>query len=270
MKRTFGQLNAWPIYKNEEHLPRPWLEMCVETLRATADDVEDLHRLATKPFSRILLPKAQFDKLWAKPSQMIGSVILVPAEAYLARTHQPSLQELREYRGLGTRTCGMELEFEVFRGYTTSRVSADEYLLPAIRSRFSLHHGREWDAFREVYDDYRGIIRKLCDFGRLQFSTNSVIDEVRAVRSQKPVPKLDAFLHIKDLEPDNSWFELEYQWYPSTPYEEGLNAFMAQAILFTCVEKAALSNRARRDYLLDFWRDLEDSGSAKHRLDQRF
>lgn len=234
--------------------------MCVETLRSTADDVEELHTLATNQFSRLLMPKAQFDhRMWAKPSQMIGSVVLVPAAAYLARTHQPSLQQLREYRGYGTRTCGMELEIEVFRGYACPSLPPDRYILPSIRTRLSLHYGREWDAFRDIYDDYRGIIRKLCDFGGLQFSTNSVIDEVRAVRSKKPIPKLDVFLRIKDLEPDDSWFELEFEWYPSTPYQAGLNAFTIQAILFTCVEKAAVSNRARRDYILNLWHELENS-----------
>lgn len=258
MKRTFEQLQAWPVYESAERLPRPWLEMCGETLRAAADDVKELHAFATKQFTRPIMSKAQFDqRMWAKSSHMIGSIVLVPAAGYLARTHQPSLQQLREYRGPGTRTCGMELELEIFRGYTHSHLPPDRYIPPAIRTTLSLHHGREWNAFREIYDDYRGIIRKLCDFGKLQFSTNSVINEVEAVRSQKAVPKLDVFLHIKDLEPDNSWFELEYEWHSSTAYDEGLNAFTAQAILFTCVEKAAVSNRARPDYLLDFWRELE-------------
>jgi hypothetical protein len=159
----------------------------------------------------------------------------------------------------------LELEVEVLRGYAHSHLPTDEYYLPNIFLKLGLHFGRELDAFRDIFDEYRGIIRKLCEWGGLHFSTNSVIGQVEAVHSQKPVPKLEAFLHIKDLDPDHQWFDLEFIWFPSTSLEEGLRAFTAQAILFTCIEKAAVSQRARRDYILDFWRELEATPLGQRR-----
>ena len=70
---------------------------------------------------------------------------------------------------------------------------------------------------------------------------------VEAVRSKKPLPRLDAILHLKDPNPNEQWFELEYSWYPNRSYAQGLRALIAQAILFTCIQKAAVSSRARRD-----------------------
>lgn len=207
-----------------------------------------------------LLPHVQLDEqLWAKPSHMMGSLFVYPDDDYRRKTDQLTLEELRQRPGGGRSIMGLELEIELFRQYPAPHQGDDMYFASVVYSRLSLHHGREMDAFRDIYDNYRGLVGKLLALSDINFSMSSVIPEVEAVRSKKPLPRLDAFLRVKDANPDDQWFDLEYAWYPNRSYQRGLRAFVAQAILFTCIQKAAVSPRARRDYILDMWNGLNSN-----------
>ncbi len=95
---------------------------------------------------------------------------------------------------------------------------------------------------------------------------SAVIPEVEKVRSKKPVPRLDAVLHLSDPKPDdtiyNRSFELTYPWYPNTDYKEGVRVFRSLAVLFTCIQKAARSPRSKKDHLLQYWNSIRDRTSV--------
>lgn len=258
MLKTIEYLDSLPVFEASEQLPAPWLELSGRAIDVALEDFLTMLAEAQTHVGCRLLPHVQLDEqLWAKPSHMMGSLLVYPDDAYRRKTHQITLEDLRQRDRGGRSIMGLELEIELFRQYPAPRLGDDMYFASVVYTKLSLHHGRELDAFRDIYDNYRGLVGKLLGLSDIEFSMSSVIPEVEAVRSKKPLPRLDAFLHVKDVDPDEQWFDLQYAWYPKRSYQRGLRAFVAQAILFTCIQKAAVSTRARRDYILDMWNGLK-------------
>ena len=258
MLKTIEYLDSLPVFDPSEQLPAPWLDLTGRAVELAAQDFSYLVKDAQTFVGIPLLPHIQFDeRLWAKPSHMIGSVIVCPDETYLKKTRQHTLAALRGFQGPGCYIMGLALEVEMFRRYPAPRFGNDMCFTSVVCFKLSVHHGREMDAFRDIHLNYRGIVGKLLELGRIEFFMNSVVSEVEAVRGKQPLPKLDAVLNMKDPNPDDHSFDLEYEWRSDVPYQHGLRALLVLAILFTCIQKAAASTRSRRDYILDMWNSLK-------------
>lgn len=263
MLKTIEYLDSLPVVNPSQPLPAPWLELSGHAVKLAAQEFSSMLKDAQACVGLPLLPHIQFDeRLWAKPSQMIGSVIACPDETYLRTTRQHTLAALRAFQGPGCYIMGLDLEVEMFRRYP-ARLGSDMCFASAICFKLSMSHGREMDTFRQIHLNYRGIVGKLLEFGHIEFFMNSVVSEVEAVRGNKPLPKLDAVLNLKDPNPIDHSFDLEYEWRSDIPYQHALRALIVLAVLFTCIQKAAISTRARRDYILDMWNSLKLESMSK-------
>jgi hypothetical protein len=264
MLKTIAYLDSLPVFDSSEQLPVPWLEITGHAIDLAAQEFLCLVKEAQTCVGLTFLPHIQFDeRLWAKPSHAIGSVIVCSDETYLKKTHQPTLAALREFYGPGCYIMGLALEVEMLRRYPAPRFGNDMYFTSAVYFKLSVSHGREMDAFREIHFNYRGIIGKLLELGQIGFFMSSVIPEVEAVPGKKTLQKLDAVLNLKDPNPDDHSFDLEYAWRSDVPYQHGLRAFLVLGILFTCIQKASASTRSRRDDILNMWNSLKLEPIAK-------
>jgi hypothetical protein len=108
------------------------------------------------------------------------------------------------------------------------------------------------NAFRGIYRDWRGIARRLLEATLIKINACcDVFPELERVRSKQPIPRLDAIFRIPS--PKDYLFQLEFHWRHDTDWNRGLRSFLAQAVLFTCIQKVTASPRSRRDHLFDYW-----------------
>jgi hypothetical protein len=258
MLKTKEFLDLLPPYETDEILPEPWPELCKKANRIAHEDIDELFKKAQATLSLGLLPNVQFDLNWfLKPSHMLGSVIIVPGDSYLEKTRQKTLEQIHREHPLGRVSLGLELEFEMFRPMVTHRIGTDMLIDYGIVLALEFYAGFEYEAFREIYRNYRGIVGKLLELGNIEFFLNGGISEVERVRGKNPLAKLDALFGVKNVDPDNSTFYLQYKWHHRRTYEEGMRAFRSLAILFTCIQKASASPKSRKDHILNYWNSIK-------------
>jgi hypothetical protein len=220
-------------------------------------DVLQLLKDAQKTIKLRLLPHVQYDERhWARPSQMMGVLLVYPDDDYWLKTKQETWGERRLHPGPGIPVMGLGIEFDLHRAIKYKHHGFPSELPPMVYLSLQIHHGRELDAFREIYDNYRGIVGKLLDRTSIEFFMSAVVPEVDQVHSKKPLPKLDAVLHLAEPNPDDQCFELQYTWYRRSHYDEGLKVFRTLAILFTCIQKASAAPRSQKDHLLSYWNSI--------------
>jgi len=198
-----------------------------------------------------LLKSAQFDHvIWEKPSHHLGFVRLLGGDNYLHQTRRATVAERRGERFGSYSIFGMEIKFDLFRRIRLAdRPPPFDLINYGITTALEINGDVEFNAFREIYQDWRGLLKKLLEPMPITFFMSAVIPEVDRIRSKQPIPKLDA---VMKLEPgDDSTFELTYSWH-DLDWETGLQAFLVLAVLFTCVQKAT-APRSRREHLLNYW-----------------
>jgi len=265
MQRTVEFLESLPPYEEGQILTPSWEELCCEASSLARQDILELLKASQKTVGRKLLPDAVFGgRYFLQPYMHLGSAIVCPNDAYRKKTRQPSHAAIHNHPGPGIIQSGIEIQASLLRRVPVPDRGPDVVRLAYVALSLSLNHAHEIAAFRRIFDDYKAIVRKLLDMAPLEFFMSAVYPEVDKVRSKKALPRLDAALHLPTPDPDDfsfdPSFEITYDWYPNTDYDEGARAFRTLAILFTCIQKAAASSRSRGDDLLEFWNALEDRG----------
>lgn len=154
---------------------------------------------------------------------------------------------------------GVEIRFDLFRRMRLSRPAPFEEVHYGVTTSLDICGDREYAAFREIHRDWRGLLKKFLEPTPLTFFQSEVIPAVDKVKSKQPLPKIDALMGVVEQELPS--FDLEFSW-GEHDLETCLNALLVQAILFTCVQKAAIAPRSKREHLLEFWQALNPTSSA--------
>lgn len=258
MLTTIQHVESLPIYEsNTNELSETWNEM---QINAHAIALEDVHQLMARARQRCSLPllgDTQFDHvLWAKSSQNLGQIRIIPCDNYLTKTKRATVAERNQYCSGGTPLFGMEIRCELFRRFRVTHLPPPyDVISYGVQTVFEINDAPEFDAFKEIYRDWRGLFKKLFDPTPIAFNKNDVIPEIDRVRSKRPIPKLDVALAV--LPPgDEQNFELEFSW-NGVDWEGGLNSFLVMAVIFSCVQKAVVAPRSHREHLLNYWMALQ-------------
>lgn len=253
MTGTLDYLESLPLAKTPEMSHADWLTLCNDAMQIANDEIGGLLKQSRAQVRLPLLKKVDIaGHIYATPSRWLGRFLIQPDDDYLRRTHQWAFPGASSVRA----KTGVNIEFDLCRRVSVSYFGAEHISPSVVYMRLSVYHGLELDAFREIYDNYRGIVGKLLHMAPIEFSSSG-IEEVDKVRSKKPLPKLDAILHLTDPDPDTQTFRLEYPWHRNRSHQQGLRAFRSLAILFTCICKAAASPRSKKDHLLSYYDSIQ-------------
>jgi hypothetical protein len=251
MIQTVEYLNSLPPFSEGEELPKPWLEFCADGFKEAFRELPEFIAAASSKIGKSILQKTQCDQVfWSRSTHSVGIIRILPDDKYLARTKQASFEEQKNWSRGGNPSMGMELSLSLHRPIASTGDYVHAY---GIVTSLELRCGIEMEALRKIHKDYRGIIAKLLEKTEIEFLCNPCQSEVDRVRSPRPIKKMDAFFSVPELNPNEQFIELSYGWYPRRTYDQGLKAFIAQAILFDCIQKAAVAPRSEKDHILDYW-----------------
>ena len=257
MQNTQNYLESLPPWNSIQRWPEPWLQVCGKTILIAEADIVQLLKAAETQTGVCLLPDVVFEeKFWAEPASNLGSAMIVPARYSSQKNNPTALRPNPELNFDVLNRCPLEMEFEINRPVLVGKHCEGEVLDLGINMSLNVNWGSEFTAFREIYRDYRGIVVKLLNMGSFEFLMDEPIEAINKVRGTKPISKIDALLGLTFGEPDLLAFQLVYTWSSRGVHNEGVRAFTALAILFTCIQKAAETSRGRKDHILDYWRGV--------------
>lgn len=225
-----------------------------EALHCCRADVRELVEHIQESAGYPLLRNVQYDgRGWIQEHFSLGAVAIIPDDAYLVKTDRLPVAELHARGCHGCDSCGTAIEIELFRRC----VVGGEVREPAIWASLKVNDGREWEAFKRIYHDWRGLFSLLFQDTGIRFFMSAVIPEMDRTRSKKPVARLDALFSVKDLNMDDAAFALEFEW--SEDQVIALRSFTVLAVLFTCIIKS-VGERSKGRHLLDAWIAMRDVG----------
>jgi hypothetical protein len=231
-----------------------WMAMLRKVHAVAFEDLQQLVEEARQLCPLPLLDHTQIDHVaFEKPFQGLGFIRILGDDAYLLRTQGEDLATGKDRRGhMGSYTLhGMELRFNMFRPmHIPERIPPLDVIFYGLSTELQIHSKPDFLAFREIYKDWRGILRKMLSEGPFEFFMNESPPEVDRVKSKDPVKKLEA---VFTMPPDSekAYFHIGFNWMNQTR-AQGIRAYLQLAVLFTCIQNAAVP-RSKRDHLLKYW-----------------
>jgi hypothetical protein len=240
-----------------------WMGMLRKVHAAAFEDMLQLVKEVRQLCPLSLLAHTQHDHVaFGKPYQGLGFIRILGDDEYLLKTQGEDLATGKDTRGhMGSYTLhGMEIRFNMFRPmHLPERMPPLDVIFYGLSTELEIHSQPDFVAFREIYKDWRGILRKMLSEGPFEFFMNESPPEVDRVKSKDPLKKLEA---VFTMAPDSekAYFHIGFNW-RDVERAQGLRAFLQLAVLFTCIQKAAIAPRSKREHLLQYWLAL--NGAAQ-------